>query len=238
STSELNRAKQWMAAFYERAYNERDKTESGSFAQECLNYFLEDEPTPGIAYEYALVQQVLPGITASDTSAMAQSLLADASRVILAVSPQKPDIRIPTDVELQAALATAERTAVTAWNDTTMTRELMERQLQARVANRDQAPGQVFGERLQQVNTSNHYTAQPLTPDRVAALDREKMSGFYHARFSNAADFTFFMVGAFKLEDAIPLLAQYVGSLPSTGRSASQFKDLAIHFPESVQRVR
>src|SRR5438552_371743 len=377
STSELNRAKQWMAAFYERAYNERDKTESGSFAQECLNYFLEDEPTPGIAYEYALVQQVLPGIAASDTSAMAQSLLADASRVILAVSPQKPDIRIPTDVELQAALATAERTAVTAWNDTTMTRELMERkpapaaiesrralerlgvtivgfangveawlkptdfkndqvlfimdalggtslappddflqasfastyvelsgagglkavdlqkvltgklasaspfislstqgisgsaapaqletalqllyekftapgddpdaltmmkrQLQARVANRDQAPGQVFGERLQQVNTSNHYTAQPLTPDRVAALDREKMSGFYHARFSNAADFTFFMVGAFKLEDAIPLLAQYVGSLPSTGRSASQFKDLAIHFPESVQRVR
>ena len=377
STSELNRAKQWMAAFYERAYHERDKTESGSFAQECLNYFLEDEPTPGIAYEYALVQQVLPGIAASDTSAMAQSLLADASRVILAVSPQKPDIRIPTDVELQAALASAERTAVTAWNDTTMTRELMERkpapaaiesrraleslgvtivgfangveawlkptdfkndqvlfimdalggtslappadflqaslastyvelsgtgglkavdlqkvltgklasaspfislsthgisgsaapaqletalqllyekftapgddpdaltmmkrQLQARVANRDQAPGQVFGERLQQVNTSNHFTAQPLTPDRVAALDREKMSGFYHARFSNAADFTFFMVGAFKLEDAIPLLAQYVGSLPSTGRSASQFKDLAIHFPESVQRVR
>jgi len=88
------------------------------------------------------------------------------------------------------------------------------------------------------VNTSNHFTAQPLSPDRVAALDREKMSAFYHARFSNAADFTFFMVGAFKLEETIPLLAQYVGSLPSTGRSASQFKDLAIHFPESVQRVQ
>src|SRR3989441_1812349 len=127
SSSELNRAKQWMAAFYERAYNERDKTESGSFAQECLNYFLEDEPTPGIAYEYALVQQELPGIAPTDTSAMAQGLLADASRVILAVSPQKPGIRVPTDVELQAALTAAERTAVTAWNDTATTRELMER---------------------------------------------------------------------------------------------------------------
>jgi zinc protease len=377
SSSELNRAKQWMSAFYERAYNERDKTESGSFAQECLNYFLEDEPTPGIAYEYALVQQVLPGITPTDTSAMAQSLLADASRVVLAVSPQKPDIPVPTDVELQAALTSAERTAVTAWNDTTTTRELMERkpalaaiqsrraldnlgvtivrfangveawlkptdfkndqvlftmdalggaslappadflqaslaptyvelsgtgglkaldlqkllagklasaspfislsthgisgsaapaqletalqllyekftapgddpdalalmkrQLQARVANRDQAPMQVFGERLEQVNKSNHFTAQPLTPDLVAVLDRETMTAFYHARFSNAADFTFFMVGAFKLDQTIPLLAQYVGSLPSTGRSTSQFKDLAIHFPESVQRVR
>ena len=33
---EFDRAKKWMAAFYERAYTERDKTESGSFAQEYL----------------------------------------------------------------------------------------------------------------------------------------------------------------------------------------------------------
>ncbi len=377
SLSELNRAKQWMAAFYERAYNERDKTETGSFAQECLAYFLEDEPTPGIAYEYGLVQQILPGISPADTSSMGQSLLAAGSRVVLAVSPQKPGIRIPSDAQLQAALLSAERTAVTAWSDTTTTRELMERkpaagavesrrtletlgvtivrfangveawlkptdfkndqvlfsmnalggaslapaadfleaslapayvelsgtgglkaldlqkllagklasaspfislsihgisgsaapsqletalqllyekftapgddpdalvlmkrQLDARVANRDQAPLQVFGERVGLVNTSNHYTAQPVTPDRVAALTKEKMIAFYRARFSNAADFTFFLVGAFKPEDAIPLLAQYVGSLPSTGRKTSQFKDLAIHFPESVERVR
>ena len=66
SASELDRAKQWMAAFYERAYNERDKTESGSFAQEYVNYFLEDEPSPGIEYEYRLVQQLLPAITDAD----------------------------------------------------------------------------------------------------------------------------------------------------------------------------
>ena len=59
--AELDRAKKWMAAFYERAYTERDKTESGSFAQEYLNHFLEEEPSPGIEYEYKLVQQLLPG---------------------------------------------------------------------------------------------------------------------------------------------------------------------------------
>src|SRR3954462_8687422 len=57
---ELDRAKKWMAAFYERAYSEREKTESGSFAQEYLNYFLEGEPAPGIEYEYKLVQELLP----------------------------------------------------------------------------------------------------------------------------------------------------------------------------------
>ena len=61
---EMDRARKWMAAFYERAYTERDKTESGSFAQEYLNHFLEGEPSPGIDYEYALVQQLLPGINA------------------------------------------------------------------------------------------------------------------------------------------------------------------------------
>jgi zinc protease len=45
------------------------------------------------------------------------------------------------------------------------------------------------------------------------------------------------MVGAFKLEEAIPLLAQYVGSLPSTGAPGAAFNDLGITFPETVQRV-
>ena len=103
----------------------------------------------------------------------------------------------------------------------------MRRQLDAAVANRDRSPGQVFGEKVE--------AGQHLQPLHVAAahrrqvetLDRTKMLAFYKQRFSNAADFTFFMVGAFKVDEALPLLAQYVGSLPSTGSKASTFKDSA-----------
>lgn len=374
--SELDRAKRSMLAFYERAHQERDKTESASFAQEYLNHFLDDEPSPGIEYEYRLVQQVLPDISTSDVSAAARSLLADGSRVLLAVSPQKSDIRVPSEAGLQVALASARRVAVTPWNDTMTARGLMERkpepvavisrqwienvdvtvvgfangvqawlkpttfkndqvlfsmdapggaslaspedyaeaslasayvtlggvgglqsvelqkllagklaaatpfmalsthgisgssspaeietalqllylaftapsddpdafrllarQLSAAVANREQNPTRVFGERVSQVNTSNHYTSEPMTPARVASLDRSKMSAFYHERFSNAADFTFFMVGAFRVDEVVPLLARYLGSLPSSGRPSSQFKDVAIRFPASVERV-
>jgi zinc protease len=126
SGTELDRAKQWMAAFYEHAYTDRDKTESGSFAQEYVSYFLNDEPSPGIAYEYQLVKQLLPGITEADASTMARSLLGDDSRVILATSPQKPGIKIPTETELQAAIATATATRVTPWLDSSATRALME----------------------------------------------------------------------------------------------------------------
>jgi zinc protease len=377
SASEFDRAKKWMAAFYERAYNERDKSESGAFAQEYLNYFLEDEPSPGIEYEYRLVKQLLPTITEADASTMARSLLGDNSRVILATSPQKTGVKVPTEGELQAALAAATATRVTPWADTTTTRALMERapaagtvvsrrpldevgvtivrlsngveawlkptdfkndqvvfamtapggtslappgdfpeaslatalvsasgagglkatdlqkvltgklvsarpfialsshgisgsaapaqletalqllyqemtapgddaesfallkkQLGALVANRGQSPAEVFGEKLSQINTSNHYTAQPLTPERLDTLSREKMVAFYRDRFANAADFTFFMVGAFKVDDVVPLLAQYVGSLPSAGKPTSSFKDLALHFPAGTEQAK
>jgi zinc protease len=113
---------------------------------------------------------------------------------------------------------------------------LMKRQLEAAVANRGQAPGQVYGERLDAINTSNHYTSQPLTAEVVASLDAAKMLAFYKARFGNAADFTMFMVGAFQVDQALPLLARYVGSLPSTGAKTAQFKDLGIKFPGQIVR--
>jgi zinc protease len=373
---ELERAKKWMAAFYERAYTERDKTESGSFAQEYLNHFLEGEPSPGIEYEYKLVQRLLPGITAAEVTALGQSLLGDESRVILATSPQKADVPVPSEDELKKALAAAEAAAVTPWHDTTSTRELIERkpepaavvstrkvdavgltivrfangveawlkptdfkndqvvfamqakggtslaapqdfieaslattyvnlsgaaglkaldmqkllagklanaspfaslsthgfngsaapaqletalqllyarftqpgddpeafelmkrQLGAFVANRLDDPGTVFNDKIEEINTSNHYTSTPLTVERVNALDRAKMLSFYKQRFANAADFTFFMVGAFKVDEALPLVARYVGGLPSTGQSASAFKDVGITFPAVTRKV-
>ena len=35
------------------------------------------------------------------------------------------------------------------------------------VANRGRAPAQVFGEKVSQVNTSNHYTSEPMTAERI-----------------------------------------------------------------------
>jgi len=46
------------------------------------------------------------------------------------------------------------------------------------------------------------------------------------------------MVGAFKLDDAIPLLAKYVGALPSTGQKTSTFKDVSIRFPDMPVREK
>ncbi|MFN7913866.1 MAG: insulinase family protein [Vicinamibacterales bacterium] len=374
TASELERARLWLRSFYERAYNERDKNESSGYAQELLGYYLNQEPTPGIEYEWQLVQQLLPGITLADVTTLAQQRLTGSGEVILAVMPQKDGLALPQEADLRTALAAADRAALTPWTDTTTTRALIEKapvpgtvvasrelpdlgvtvvtlsngvevwlkptdfkndqvlftmyapggaslaskdeylqasfatnytglsgvggikaidlgkmltgkrasaspfissathgvsgsaapadletalqllyldvtapgddpdafalmrkQLDAAVANRGRSPGQAFGEKVEAINTSNHYTSEPLTAEAIATLDRAKMLAFYKARFANAADFTLFMVGAFKVDDVLPQLATYVGSLPSTGRRTAAFKDIGVRFPEGTQ---
>jgi zinc protease len=83
----------------------------------------------------------------------------------------------------------------------------------------------VFNERVDQVNTSNHYTARALTAD-VPELDLEAMQRFYRERFSNAADFTYFIVGAFTVDEVTPMLERWVATLPST---AARHVDVSRH---------
>jgi zinc protease len=80
----------------------------------------------------------------------------------------------------------------------------------------------------------NHYTCKPLKVEDVAKLDPAKMMAFYKERFANAADFTFFFVGAFKVDEITPLIATYLGSLPSRGVRDAKLGDLKLQFPTSV----
>ncbi len=69
------------------------------FAREYVSHYLEGEPSPGIAVEYQLASEVLPGMTAADVAASAARLMEPESRVVLAVAPQKADADVPTEAE-------------------------------------------------------------------------------------------------------------------------------------------
>ena len=109
---------------------------------------------------------------------------------------------------------------------------LIKKNLEAAYQNRERDPGAVYGEKVAEINTSSHYSAKPITLERIAKLDRAAMTSFYKARFANAADFTFFMVGAFKVDEALPLVGKYIGSLPSKGTAGATFKQMGAKFPE------
>jgi len=371
---EIDRARQALVAGYEQAYNERGNAESPSLANELVRHTLQGEPAPGIAYEFALVRAMLPGITAADLTAEMRTLVRDDSRVVLGVSPAGPSA--PTDDTLRTALAAAFVGEVTPWSDglagralvqsppargrvtgrrqipevgvtvltlsngmevwlkpTTFKADqvvfsayaygggslaseadyseaalapalvgmgglggltpvdlekvlagriasaspdidshthgvsgsatpkdletalqlvyltftapgltdegfaLLQRRFSAMLENQRQSPRYLFGEKVRELTTSGHYSAKSLSAADVQALDLQVMRRDYAARFANAADFTFFMVGAFDEATVVPMVEQWLASLPSTGPRRTTFRDMGMAFPKGLEQA-
>jgi len=100
AASELDRAKRELDASYRRAYQERSKTRSSSYAQEYGRHFLEEEATPGIEYEYELVTAALPNISLDDVRAVADDYLGEENRVVTVSAPETEGSVIPDEREI------------------------------------------------------------------------------------------------------------------------------------------
>jgi len=373
--AELERAKKDLLAGYERAWNERDKAQTGGLASELVRHVVDEEPAPGIERELELVRGALPGITRAEVSALVRPLVTDEGRVVIASFPEKEGVRASTEAGLRDALAAGAAAPVEPWRDEIAGRELLAerprpgtirarreipdigvtvvtlsngvevwlkptdfrndqiaftayapggtslaseaeyleaslsaslvgvagvggftpvdldkllagriatvspfmttythglaggstprdletalqlvylhftapnrdaaaftlltRRLEASLANQAQSPGAAFGETVRRINTMDHYSVRPMRPDDVPRLRAERVVAYYDARFRNAADFTFVVVGAFTVETIAPLLETYLASLPSTGRAEARARDLRLQFPPAVAR--
>jgi len=373
--AELDRARRSTLAGYERAYNERDKSQSDPLASELVRHFLNGEASPGIALEVELARRFLSTITAAEAAALAREMVSDGNRVVLASAPEKPGLAAMTEPALSEALSAGLAASVEPWRDAVAGRALLAKaptpglvtsrreipeigvtvltlsngvevwlkptdfrndqiiftsyapgglslaspedyqnaalatalvgiagvggvtpidlgkllagkiasasaalssathgvtgsstprdletalqlaylqftapnrdgsafallaqRLEAALANQAQSPGVVFAERVRRINTMDHYSARQLKVEDVQRLSAERMMAFYEQRFANAADFTFFFVGAFKVNEIAPLVATYLGSLPSRGVRDSRVADMRLQFPPAVVR--
>ena len=122
---ELERVKKATLASYERAYNERDTSESPGYASELLSLFLNDVPTPGIATEYDLAKRFVPTITTAETAALARELVTENNRVVIAVAPDKKGVTPPAEAAVREALRSGAAATLTAWRDEAKGKELM-----------------------------------------------------------------------------------------------------------------
>jgi zinc protease len=123
---ELERYKSNMLRYYERAYSERDKTESNTYASEYIRNYLEDEPIPGIEFEYGFAVRNIPGITLEEVNSAAKRLIKENNRVIVVNAPDKENIIIPSDNELLALVEEVEQSDISPYTDKLITAELME----------------------------------------------------------------------------------------------------------------
>jgi zinc protease len=111
--AELARAKKNMMRNYERAWIERDKTDSSSYVGEYVRNFLEQESIPGIENEYRYAQELIPAITLDEMNRFARgSIPADTAKLVIYTGSSKGDTPIPTTAQLLAAVEAAEKSVV------------------------------------------------------------------------------------------------------------------------------
>ena len=88
------------------------------------------------------------------------------------------------------------------------------------------------------VNEGGLYLDRVPTVAQVEAVKLDQVLAFHKQRFGNAADFTFAFAGNFQVDAIVPLLARYLGSLPSRGKPTSHFAPKFPRYPTGQVAVQ
>lgn len=125
TAGEISRQKKQLYSFYERAYQERNKTESEQLVSEYIRNFLAEEPVPGIAFEFDFVKEYLEGITLEEVNAFARKILTHDNRVVMLMAPQKEGISLPTEDQVISMVGKSESQEIQAYVDKTAGEQLL-----------------------------------------------------------------------------------------------------------------
>ncbi|MES2578707.1 MAG: insulinase family protein [Bacteroidota bacterium] len=101
---ELDRSKLEFLASIEKAYNDRDKTNSVNFVGEYQANFLEKEPVPGIEWTYQTMKQLMPLIDLKDVNSLIKDYVKEDNRVIILTGPEKEGLKKVTEQQVLDAL--------------------------------------------------------------------------------------------------------------------------------------
>ena len=128
--SELERAKKDLLSNMEKAFLERDKTNSNRYAAEYIRNFLTNEPIPGVAFEFEMQKAFLPSIQLAEVNNLATQLISDSNRVVLVSAPENETVEIPTEESLSLVFEKVKDSLVEPYEDNLSGLPLFQRELE------------------------------------------------------------------------------------------------------------
>jgi zinc protease len=105
--------------------------------------------------------------------------------------------------------------------------------LQAVLENLSRSPEYTFQDTVQQTLSGYHPRRPSFTKDFLDKVSLDKAYSIYQNRFADASDFTFFVVGKYDTATLKPLLAKYLGGLPSIKRKEN-WRDVGVKPPKGL----
>ncbi len=115
--TELDRARQSYLTNMESAFKEKDKTPSESLVNEYVRHFLEQEASPGIAYEYNLANSLTGGISLDDVNGLAKRYITDVNRDVIIMGPEKDKDKLPDEAKVENWISSIKQSNVSAYVD-------------------------------------------------------------------------------------------------------------------------
>ena len=115
--SELERQKAEMMKYIEKAYLERDKTESNRLASACVYHFLNQSPLLDAEQTLKLYQQLLETITVKEVNEIGKDWITDENRVVVVTGPDKETAPLPTEEEFEKMFERIKNMEVTPYED-------------------------------------------------------------------------------------------------------------------------
>lgn len=105
TATEYERARSEFLSQLETQYKNRATRENGSYSREYVRNFVDNEPIPGIEYEYQVLSLVAKQIPVEAINEVIKHAASpDSNMVLLAMLPEKDDFYFPTSEDLQAVV--------------------------------------------------------------------------------------------------------------------------------------
>ena len=127
TVGEFERAKQEMLRWAERQYTNRNDVSNAEYAQRYLDHYADGTPMMDAETEWQLDQMFIQSLTVDQVNeAYAQMVRPNENLVILARSPKKEGVAVPTEADLLAIKAEVEAAEIAPYEDNTVIEPLID----------------------------------------------------------------------------------------------------------------
>ncbi|MGN6401677.1 MAG: M16 family metallopeptidase, partial [Flavisolibacter sp.] len=126
--AEIERVKASILNGAEKAFNEKDKSQSAQLVQGYLNNFLQGTPVTGPENRYKFIKQVLPSITAAEINAAAKKMPEANNAFALLLAPAKMKDKLPSGTEVLKDMVAATKQIVKPYEEKAVAQTLMDKE--------------------------------------------------------------------------------------------------------------
>ena len=130
TATEFARAKAEYLSALESAYNEKDKTKNEAYVKEYVRLFLDNEPAPGIEFEFNVMNALAAQVQVEHINQLIPNLLKENNKVITLFAPKKEGLVLPTEAELKKIVDGVAKADIAPYEDKVSDEPLISQELE------------------------------------------------------------------------------------------------------------